>query len=567
MKISFIQLKKGVIWISASLFCLAWLLPNHYLPWMTAYQEFAGFFAGILLLVVLLFKMQRLKLGMTLFIIISVIPALQYFSGLILFSGDALIAGLYILAFFLMLMAGYNLTLDSELREFWLNLLFGVFIVGAIVSLWAALYQWLQCPESIWVVTLRPGMRPFANFAQPNNLATMLCMGVAGLLYFYEKHFLGRVAAVVLAFFLIFGVALTQSRTPWVSVLTVIVFLIWKSSAAEMRLTKRCLIMWGLVYVLCIICLPYISRFLLSSGVIQSEQGMERLKIWGQLWYAVMEGGIWGYGWNQIGVAQVYNTLAFPVPIATEHSHNIMLDLLLWNGPLLGSVVVILIACWLAQLGCRARSKEGIFALVASGFILTHGMSEFPLEYAFFLLPLGLLLGVVEAEHFSKFTVSFPRWLFAVVLFVACGLFVRVWYEYQIVETNVQLLRFENARVGSIKGKSIEPDVVLLNQLRDWAWYARKTPAENMSSSELELMRKVSRRYPNAPSLLRYAQALALNGQPEAAKEQMLILRGLHGEQRYKESYQALLLMQEAHPQLANLIALLPALPKSDGVK
>lgn len=80
--------------------------------------------------------------------------------------------------------------------------------------------------------------------------------------------------------------------------------------------------------------------------------------------------------------------------------------------------------------------------------------------------------------------------------------------------------------------------------MSEWVKYARAVPSDNMSFSELESMRLVAHRYPNAPSLLRYIQALYMNGYHDAAKEQMLILRGLHGRERYNQGCQMLFLMR-----------------------
>ena len=528
--------------VSAAFFLLSWLLPNHSLPWMTAYQDFASFFAAIILLFSLFSGPVRLAFSAVVFFIISMIPMVQYFLGLIFFSGDAWVAFFYLVTFSLMLLVAYNLTLESLSREFFACLLAVLFVAGAVFSLWVALYQWLQLPVSIWVVDLPYRSRPFANFAQPNNLATMFCMGIAGLMYLYEKHFLSRVVAVFLATLLVFGVALTSSRTPWVSGFVVIVFWMWKSTVISFRLSSRVLVFWVVLYVIFIAALPYISEFLMPSaeGVAHQFRGLQRLDIWKQFWLAVLKGG--AYGWNQISFAQVGITLDFPVPIVTEHSHNIFLDMFLWNGLVLGLVINLFIVCGGSYLCWRARNIESVFALVASGFILTHGMLEFPLEYAFFLFPLGLLIGMVEAERPSGFAVVLPAWLLIGVLGVAVGLFFRVLYEYKVVEDDVRLLRFENARIGSLKGGGAE--VYFLSQLNEWVKYARAVPSDNMSFSELESMRLVAHRYPNAPSLLRYIQALYMNGYHDAAKEQMLILRGLHGRERYNQGCQMLFLIR-----------------------
>lgn len=533
------RLHRLALLMAAVFFLLSWLLPNHSLPWMTAYQEFASFFAAIVLVFSLLSGVIRLSFRVFVFFLISLIPLIQYAAGVIVFSGDAWVVFFYLLAFSFMLLVGYNLSVEPASRAFFAYLLAVFFVAGAVFSLWLALYQWLQLSASVWVVDLPYGSRPFANFAQPNNLATMLCMGVAGLVYLYEKNFLGRVVSAFLAALLVFGIALTSSRTPWISGLLFFVFWIFKSRVVSLRLGVGALFFWAGLYVFFIAVLPYISECLLLSvqGVGLRSGGLERLDLWRQFWLAVMKGK--AYGWNQISYAQVAMTLEFPLAVVTEHSHNFILDIFLWNGLVLGGVINLFVVCWGGFLFYRAKNKESLFAMVASIFILTHGMLEFPLEYAFFLFPLGLLIGVIESEFPSGFSLIVPRRVLVGVLGVAIVFFLRALYEYRAIEDDVQLLRFENARIDV--PKTVErSNVYFFSQLVEWVKYARAIPSSNMSAAELEAARLIAYRYPNAPSLLKYVQMLYVNGYHDAVRENMLILRGLHGGERYKEGCQIL---------------------------
>jgi len=537
---------------------LAWLLPNHYFPWVVAYQEFASFIAGLLLIsTTLLVKQLKLSPAVFGFFILACIPLLQQFTGLIYFAGDAWMAALYLLGFALMVLAGYNLTLQPAGRLYFAQLLAAALVMGAVLSMWIALRQWLLLSGSIWVADLPPAGRPFANLAQPNSLATLLCMGLAGVLYFYEKRQIGRLAGGLLAAFLLFGVALTQSRTPWVAALAVALFWGWKAIECQPRLALRGLLGWIGVYVLCVVALPQIAEWLQlsSSDPLARAQSLERWGMWMQFWQAIWQGPLWGYGWNQASVAQVSVSLAYPVPIMTEHSHNILLDLLLWNGPLLGGLIIVCISVWLARLGWRARSTESLFALLAAGFVLVHGMLEFPLEYAFFLFPLGLLLGMVAAEQRPARELELPRWLLGAVLVLGIGMFGWIWQEYRIIEEDHRLMRFEAARIGDLKAELPAPDVLVLSQLREFIRFARTPATEHMPAEQLEWMRKVAHRYPHTFSLFRYALALGLNNQPATARQQLLILQSLHGEKHYAEARQAWQTLQTKHPQLVGVLS------------
>ena len=546
-------------------FLAAWLLPNHYFPWAMAYQEFLSFFAGLLLvLVVILARSYRAPLSCIFFCFLPFIPLLQAVTGVVFFGGDAWVAAFYLCGFAAMLFVGYSLARHAELRADFVRGIAGVFVVGAVLSVGVALYQWLILPSSIWVADMQPGGRPFANLAQPNNLATLLCMGLVGVIYFYEKGLWGGVASGILVFFLLFGIALTQSRTPWVGFFVVAVFWVWKSRVSPSRLSLNKVICWLFIYIACVLVLPFLADFLSLPHVspLDRAQSLERWDMWGQFWHAVLLQPLWGYGWNQVSVAQVAVSLAHPVSILTEHSHNIVLDVLLWNGLVVGGFGIIFIVIWLARIAWRVRSIEGRFALLAICFLLVHALLEFPLEYAFFLLPFGLLLGIAVADCPVVRELSVSRWGLVSVLLVGMAFWGWIWSEYRILEEDHRLMRFESAQIGNVRAVQPTPNVVFLTQLREFVRFARTPASVGMDASQLEWMRKVAHRYPYASSLFRYSLALALNDQFDVAREQMLILRALHGDKYYAEGWHSLRDMSVVYPQLDTLLQSLPSVER-----
>lgn len=551
-------LSKGAQWLimlAAVALLVAWLLPNHYSPWAVAYQEFSVFFAGLLLVAAMLLTGQiKLSPALLGFFLLPVIPLLQLSFGLIYFAGDAWITSLYLLGFALMLQVGYNLTARPVSRDYFVRLLAVLFIVGAVLSTWIALRQWLLLSGSIWVADLPPGARPFANLGQPNNLATLLCIGLAGVLYVYEKYLIGPLVAGLLASFLLFGVALTQSRAPWLAAIAVIIFWGVKAYVYTPRLSMRGLLGWVGIYASYLLTLEWFFKS--SAGVVRLGSVNERLSIWTQLWQEIWRGPWWGYGWNQVAVAQMQGALNYSAPAISLNGHNILLDLMVWNGPLLGGLIFLGIAVWLARVGWRARSAEGMFVLLAAGFILVHSIVEFPYEYAYLLFPLGLLLGVAAAEGRQVFEVVMPRWLIGVVLAVCVGLFGWFWREYRVVEEDHRLLRMELARVGQLKAAQPAPDVILLSQLREFIRFARTPPISEMSVSELERMGKVVYRYPSLSGLLRYVLALGLNDQIIAAREQLMLFRRVYsyGQRGHAPAMFELQEMQKQYPKLFELL-------------
>jgi hypothetical protein len=64
-------------------------------------------------------------------------------------------------------------------------------------------------------------------------------------------------------------------------------------------------------------------------------------------------------------------------------------------------------------------------------------------------------------------------------------------------------------------------------------------------------MEAVAHRYPYSPNLFHYAVALALNGQPDQAKLELMRLRALHGEVLYREALRGIASISEHYPELA----------------
>ncbi len=530
---------------------MSWLLPNHYYPWVSFYNDFSAFLALIVLSGFFIFS-QGFPISATSLslMVVACVPVVQWSFGKIFFLGDALIASSYLFGAALAVVSGRMVFFFLGARAF--ECMAWIILVGAILSCWVALRQWLGFDGNIWVVDLSPGGRPYANLSQPNNLATLLCMSLVSILYLWERFRLGRFSAALVALYLIVGVAITQSRTPWLGALCILVWWSCKAQRANMRLSVSWLTLWVGVYAVAVLALPYLADALYLSAVnlVERAQALHRIELWRQLWMAILHGGWWGYGWNQVSVAQIGVSLGHSVQLMSEHSHNIFLDILIWNGPLLGGGVALLVLAHFSRLAWRIKTCEGVFALLVIGLVFLHGLLEFPLEYGFFLLPIGILLGMLEGEQSIPEVFVLPRWGSGSALLVGVLVLGWVWHDYRLLEEDHRLLRFESARIGEVKAERIAPDVHLLTQLREFLQFARTQAQPSMTADQLEWMRRVVYRYPYPPSLFRYSLALALNGKPELARLELMRLQALHGDALYQEARQGMATISERYPQL-----------------
>jgi len=532
--------KNNIYFLISIVIGFSFLLPNHYYPWVSAYQDFSSFLVLIIIFAIFFKKQLVLDLNFLFLLLISLVPLIQILFHKIYFLGDSLIAFIYIASFSFTYVLALNLGRKNSIAPY-LCFISNIFIFSSVVSLYIILKQWLLLTNGgIWMADLPPNGRPFANFGQPNNCATFLCMGLLACLYLYEKKYINQVCGVLLTSFILFGITLTQSRTAWAFTLAFLIWWFWKTRYFQARLSKYSVFYFVGIFLFFIFTVPYISDSLgvtnTTDAVTRASSGYLRIPMWHQMLLAIKEQPLWGYGWNQVSVAQLSVYLDYPTTEWTEHSHNILLDLLIWNGIPLGILIIGFFIWWLYRLSQLAISVEAFITLSMVGAVLVHAMLEYPLDYAFFLLPVGFLLGLVQAQDKTIKIIEIPRTVVASLWVIFVVLYIWIFVEYQIIEKDVQLVRFEALNIGTLHAEHDAPDVILLTQLREQIRFIRTPPKENMTLDQLDWMRKVAYRYSTSAALYRYAQALALNHQPELARKHLLILEKLHGQKYPFES-------------------------------
>lgn len=529
--------------LAALLGVMAWLIPDHYPPWGSFYNEFAAFAALWVLLLCCAIgaaaEPARLSSGFLIIAGVAAIPLIQGAMGHIHFLGDAWMAAAYVLGFGLACFAGFHLARQEGIV--WLAAgIAGVILAGATVSALLVVYQWLE------LGFLGPGVdsvprfgRPYGNLAQPNHLATLLCMGAAALIYLHAVRKLPVVAVGMLAGLLIFGLVLTQARAPWVA--AALLALAWFFKRGSVPAIKGWAIGLGLAfYAGLIVFWPHGSATPVTPATQQRSdltQVGTHFQNWEEMLRAAMQEPWWGYGWNQVAVAHVQTAHErHTYAEMLTHSHNLFLDLVIWNGAPIGLAIIAVLLWWVATRAWRCRTPESWFGLMAIGAVGTHAMFEYPLDYAYFLLPVGLLAGLTEADQGTGGTLAIQKPALWPVVAAFAFLMGWTWHEYRIVEADYRLMRFETRRIGPLKAEQPTPDIVLLTQLREDLRMARSLASEDMSADELEWMRRITYRYPWYSSLFRYSVSLALNGRQEEASVEFRRLYDIYGIRPYAEA-------------------------------
>lgn len=541
---------------SLPLLALSWLAPNHYFPWPSFHGDWlaaAALAACAFSLVLSQGRAQatsRLALAACL---LSAVPLLQLAGGMIHFGGDAWTATLYLLGLGLAIHAG---TLLQRSRVAWLEPFAWTVAGVALVSVVLQLCQLFRLSYfGVFLAEMPPNDRPFANLAQPNQLATLLMLGFVGVHLLYQRERFGRLVLGLTTLVLCLGIAMTQSRTAWLEMGVCLSWMLLMRRRASLRVSRNWLLATAAVFVLLVAVWPALREAMhLAPGrtLQQQAEGGLRAVHWASMLDAIGQQPWLGYGWNQASVAQSRVALDHRATgEMLEHSHNVVLDLLVWNGVPLGLLIVGGLAWWFVRHIRACRDAAAALMLAAIGIVFLHGLVEFPLEYAYFLLPVGLLMGALDAIQPVGRPISVRRPVVLAAMAAAAALLVWTTVEYVQVEENHRVLRFESARIGVSRIESQAPDIVLLTQLREFLRFARTEARRGMGSDELDWMERVAERYGYPPVLFRYALASGINGRPEASRDALARLCKIHPRARCVEAIEAWALMADGQfPEL-----------------
>jgi O-antigen ligase len=556
-----------ILWVAA--ISVAWLLPTHMLPWRSYHAEMAMVLAVIpAALWAPLYRRAPVTLtaGALVVLLAASIPFAQLAAGILEFAGDAWITAAYLFAFGLAIVTGTRIEQVEPGRT--ADALFAAFVVAAVLSTGLVLYQLLGLSGLGLLTVSFPqamGYRPFANLGQSNHLATLL---VWGLIAFWRLYVSGRTRgwiAVGAAAFLLVGIAATQSRTAWLQMGVLgAAALVWRTSLASRRAWPGLLLL-GLGFVALVLGWGAVKELIgfhgaRSLGDELSSAGL-RPAAWRLFADAVARHPWTGWGWNQIAVAQGVLALDWPsLRYTFDSGHNLLLDLVVQNGIPITIALVVALALWSVAKLRRVTTPTGRLLLLAIAVLLVHAMVEFPQNYTYFLLPVGLMIGVLDAAHPAGPAVRVHR-LVAVSLVIA-GAATAAWIgvEYRLAERSLEQVRFERNRVGFSRN-SRAPDLLMLTQLRDYLRFLRVRYTAPLGTEELEWMRRVVAHYPSDGNQLALAVAAASNGRPDVASEALARMCRMVPPSRCDQALTSWRAMTNSSPALAAVSLPTVALP------
>ena len=278
-------------------------------------------------------------------------------------------------------------------------------------------------PDGNWIApSVTPG-RATGNLRQPNHLSSILLWSIVAAIWLGDRRILGRAVAAVLAAVFVWGVMLAGSRTGAIGVLTLAV---WGVLDRRLSRTGRFVLIAGpLVYALVWwatnqalhpgqAAVGAAARFT-GSGPFETYT---RFSIWSNALALVAMRPWIGVGLGEFNFAWTLTPFAIRPNEFFDHAHNLVLQFAAELGVPLALVILALLA-FATYRGLRNALDDGralpasrLFASTAPGdhskpsgsmqraaFMIVllvgmHSMLEYPLWYAYFLLPTAFVLGL-----------------------------------------------------------------------------------------------------------------------------------------------------------------------------
>jgi O-antigen ligase len=404
--------------------------------------------------------------------------------------------------------------------------------IAALVSAFLGLFQWLKLEEflGIFVVETDLGEPVMGNLAQPNQLGTLLLMGIVAYAYIYERHVIGKVVFVLGITVLTAILVQTHSRAAMLGVVAVSVFLLVKKTSTGGRLSVSLVIGWLALFGLMTLASPYVNQALLID--VQQEPLLAangRIQIWSQTVEGIRVSPWVGYGWNQTFSATALGSLRYPGTLIATFAHNVLLDMIAWNGLPVGMVIIVLGGYWFLTRLIWVRGILGTYAMAVLLPFTIHSMVEYSFSYSYFLLASGVMIGVVEASLVGTKEAKVPRSVLGAALALWSIIGVGVIRDYMLLEEDVRVTAFENLRVGATDPAYQIPDIGLLTHMATLQRATRLRPVPDMSAQQLHDMRLAVQRFPTGGLALRYAVAQGLNEDPSGAAVTFAVIRGVYG--------------------------------------
>ncbi len=266
-------------------------------------------------------------------------------------------------------------------------------LLAAALSAAIALLQYfnLEGPLYPWVDLAQPG-QAFGNLRQPNQLATLLVIGMAALRFEAPIRRWPTAAVAFVAAVLVAALAATASRIGLVEgVALAMLTLGWAREGRRWRAVLAAALGLLALYALAALALPWLTE---AAEGVAGRDVLERLRtaestcgsrliLWSNVLHLIAQKPLAGWGWGELAWAY-YSTLYDGPRFChiLDNAHNLPLHLAVELGVPVALSVCALLA-WLAWRGAPWRERDPVrqLAWAVLAAIGLHSLVEYPLWY------------------------------------------------------------------------------------------------------------------------------------------------------------------------------------------
>jgi len=523
--------------VFAALLFASFTYPPHFHPYRTYFQDAFGIFSVILCIGYMACNSKatlRIPNAVIVPLALIVVIAVQTWNGFILYRIDMVFPVIYLICFAIALICGATLAMQEDgLKSLAFTFAWTFILIGVL----SVLMQQVQVINLDWTPFLDPlsftdTLRPYANVAQPNLLALLLCFSLISVWFVYLHFKLRYWAAFCIAVLLLWGLALTQSRIAWI-ILPLFLIICWRQPPHTARVSRLVLILLITLFAGFIFLVPVVFDLLgIAAQSVHERAGQTtvRLILWQQAWQMSLTHPWFGVGWFQFGPTQVATASFFAPAEYSEFAHNTLLNFAAeigWPLTLLLSAGVIywIYLCCIRRWDNLCVRYIGLMLVAIS----VHSMVEFPLWHGFVLMPFGVMVGALHVERIGWENLFVGRkWLLAFSV-TAAVLFGGITWDYMRVVDGFTALKWiqegKKTGVGSID----RPEFTLFSQYYDYFHLIKIDVNPGMSKEDMKFLERVALRNGFTPILGRLAIAAANNGRPAEALQALIVIQRLDG--------------------------------------
>lgn len=390
--------------LSAIFFILSWviypynsIMPN-FLPELCAFISALFFISSSFNE-----KLKTIKV-INYFFVLSLIPIFQYLFDQIIYFQNFLFTFIYIFTF-------SYVVLNSSNQPCLFSKFIYLLIISSIFNSIVSIFQILDFEENFYFILELNGSRVYGNLGQPNNLSTLIILAFIGSIYLYQTDKLNKKSISFITLITILMISLTQSRTGFLNLILFFILLLINHNKLNIKIKKLT------IYVNIISFFSffkftndifYFLTNILNINTIKNIRNIEtniindgRIDIWMRSLELISENPIFGIGFNQNSISNLNSLNIEGLTGWFSSSHNIIIDIILWCGLIIGSLITYLFIHILLKYK-NTNNLEAIFSYFMILCIIFHSLLELPLHYAYFLFTLAFLFGILLSPETKK---------------------------------------------------------------------------------------------------------------------------------------------------------------------